>query len=76
MDFKDFLMKEYKLGKKSADDYASRFNGILERGIYKGESQITPSMEATIEKEFEKSSGHYILALRRHIEFQQKNFTK
>ena len=30
------------------------------------------SIEAAIEKEFEKSRGHYILALKRYIEFKEK----
>lgn len=72
MDFKDFLMKEYKLGEKSARDYVSRLNGIVERGIYKGESHMTPGIQAAIEKAFEKSRGHYLLALKRYIAFQEK----
>ncbi|WP_332632552.1 hypothetical protein [Halalkalibacter flavus] len=75
MEFKDFLMQEYKLGEKSARDYVTRFNGIVDRGIYKGESKVTPSMEAAIEKEFEKSRGHYILTLKRYIEFREKNLS-
>lgn len=73
MEFKEFLMLEYKIGEKSARDYVTRFNGIVDRGIYKGEFQVTPSMEEAIEKEFEKSKGHYILALKRYIEFKEKN---
>lgn len=68
-------MQEYELGEKSTRDYITRFNGIVDRGIYKGESQLTASMEVAIEKEFEKSKGHYILALKRYIEFQKKRST-
>ena len=52
MEFQDFLIKEYKIGEKSARDYVGRFNGIVERGIYNGEGVITPSMRKQIEKEF------------------------
>lgn len=72
MDFKGFLMQEYKLSEKSARDYVTRFNGIVERRIYKGEAFITPSMEAAINKKFEKSRGHYILSLKRYTAFQRK----
>lgn len=73
MEFKDFLMKEYKIGKKSARDYVGRFNGIVERGIYNGESVVTPNMSKHIEKEFPNSANHYRLTLERYIEFIQKN---
>jgi hypothetical protein len=76
MEFKDFLMKEYKLGEKSARDYVTRFNGIVERGIYKGESQVSLSMETAIQRELEKKSrGHYLLALKRYLEFKEKNLS-
>ena len=73
MEFKDFLMKEYQLGEKSAKDYVGRFNGIKVRGIYNGEKVVTPSMRKEIEEEFPNSINHYILALERYIEFIQHN---
>ncbi|SFE90669.1 hypothetical protein SAMN05428981_11011 [Bacillus sp. OV194] len=72
MEFKDFLIKEYRIGEKSARDYVGRFNGIVARGIYKGENEITPCMKVAIEREFPNSKGHYLLTLERFIEFQQK----
>lgn len=72
MEFKDFLMKKYRIGEKSARDYVGRFNGIVARGIYKGENEITPSMKVTVEREFPNSKMHYLLTLERYIEFQQK----
>lgn len=73
MEFKDFLIREYQLSEKSARDYEGRLNGLINRGIYKGETQITPSLRATIAKEFAKSEGHYILTLERYIYFQKNN---
>jgi hypothetical protein len=73
VEFKDFLMNEYKIGEKSARDYVGRFNGIVEKGIYNGESIITPSTRLHIEKEFPNSKNHYLLALERFIEFKKKN---
>jgi len=73
MEFKNFLMNEYNLSEKSACDYVGRLNGILNRGIYKGESEVTPIIETAIEKEYKESKGHYILALKRYIEFQRKS---
>jgi hypothetical protein len=73
MEFKDFLMKEYKIGEKSARDYVDRYKGIVEKGIYNGESVITPSMRMHIEKEYPNSINHNRLALERYIEFNQKN---
>ncbi len=72
MEFREFLMREYLLGKKSAEDYVSRFNGIVERGIYDGESEFTPSMRAIIEAEFPNSKNHYLLTLKRYIEFKKR----
>ncbi|MGF3106083.1 hypothetical protein [Rossellomorea sp. DUT-2] len=72
MEFKKFLMNEYKLGEKSARDYVGRFNGLVNKGIYNGESVVTPSIETAIEKEYKGSKGHYMLALKRYIEFQSE----
>lgn len=69
-EFKDFLIEEYHLGESSANDYVGRFKGIVKRGIYKGEQQMTPSLRAVIEKEFANSKNHYILTVKRYIEFQ------
>lgn len=72
MEFKDFLMKEYRIGEKSAHDYVGRLNGIKSRGIYKGENEFISTMKVAIEKEFPNSRGHYLLTLERYIEFLQK----
>lgn len=71
MEFKQFLMNEYSLNEKSANDYVGRINGVLEKGIYRGEFQITPSLEMAIEKHYAKSKGHYLLALKRYIKFKE-----
>lgn len=73
MEYNDFLMKKYKIGVKSARDYVGRFNGIVEKGIYNGESVITQGMRIHIEKEFPNSKNHYRLTLERYIEFNKKN---
>ncbi|WP_335695504.1 vWA domain-containing protein [Sporosarcina ureae] len=72
MQFKEFLKNNYNLSEKSACDYVSRMNGILDRNIFNGEKQITPIMEHSIEREFKKSKGHYMLALKRYIEFEDQ----
>lgn len=72
MEFKDFLMKEYLLGKKSAEDYVSRLNGILARGIYNEENELTHEMKVAVEREFPNSKTHYLLTLKRYIKFKQK----
>ncbi|MBN3547977.1 hypothetical protein [Fictibacillus barbaricus] len=75
MEFKDFLIKEYRISEKSARDYVGRLNGIIARGIYQGEKGITPSMNAAIKREFPNSKGHYLLTLERFIDFQlQKEY--
>ncbi|MEK5109505.1 hypothetical protein MHI57_22835 [Cytobacillus sp. FSL K6-0129] len=76
MKFKDFLMKEYQIGEKSARDYEGRLNGLINKGIYKGESQITNIMRETIEKEFSKSEAHYLLTIERYIAFQERILKK
>ena len=63
MEFKDFLMKKYRIGEKSARDYVGRFNGIVARGIYKGENEITPSMKVAVEREFPNSKSITFLPL-------------
>lgn len=70
--FKDFLMQEYRISESSAKDYVGRFKGIVNRGKYKGDNQMTPTLKADIEKEFPNSKKHYILTLERYIEFQKK----
>lgn len=71
--FKKFLRKEYDLSESSAGDYIGRFKGIVKRGLYNGEQQMTPSLRETIEKEYPKSRNNYVLALERYIDFQKKN---
>ena len=46
MNFKDFLKLEYRISESSAKDYVGSFNGIVNRGIYKGENEITPSLNS------------------------------
>jgi hypothetical protein len=65
-------MQKYHLSETSAEDYVGRFNGIVNRGIYKGENEMTTTLETAIEKEFPKSRNHYILALKRYIIFQKE----
>lgn len=72
MKFKDFLMQEYRISEKSAEDYVGRFNGIVNRGLYKGENEMTPTLKEAVEKEYPNSKNNYILALERYIDFQKK----
>lgn len=51
-------------------DYVGRFNGIVEKGIYKGETILTPRLRKEIEKEFPNSKNHYILACERYVEYK------
>lgn len=71
-EFEDFLRLEYGLSENTALDYKGRIRGIVKRGLYNGEQQMTPGLEAAIEKEFPKSKYHYVLAVKRYIEFQKK----
>lgn len=71
--FKDFLTQEYHLSESSAKDYVGRYKGIIKRGTYNGNSQMTPTLKAAIEKEFPKSKNHYVLTLERYIEFKKNN---
>ncbi|MFG6146824.1 hypothetical protein [Halobacillus sp. B23F22_1] len=73
MSFKDYLIEEYRISESSAQDYVGRFNGIVNRGVYKGEDELTPTLKASIEKEFPNSKNHYLLALERYINFQNQN---
>lgn len=72
MEFKDFLMREYRISEGSAEDYVGRLNGILKRGIYKGENELTPNLKAAIVREYPKSKNNYLLALERYICFENK----
>ncbi|MFS0600874.1 hypothetical protein [Peribacillus frigoritolerans] len=72
MEFKEFLIQKYNLGDSSAKDYVGRFNGIDNKGIYKGENEMTQSLIVAVEKEFPNSKNHYLLALERYIEFQKE----
>ncbi|WP_306010431.1 hypothetical protein [Bacillus sp. MMSF_3328] len=69
MEFKEFLIHKYNIGDKSAKDYVGRFNGIVNKGIYRGEKEITPALIKAVEKEFPNSKNHYRLALERYIEY-------
>ena len=70
--YKDFLIQEYHLSESSAKDYVGRYKGIINRGTYNGDSLMTPTLKAAIEKEFPNSKKHYVLNLERYIEFQKK----
>ncbi|MFC7372599.1 hypothetical protein ACFQPF_13055 [Fictibacillus iocasae] len=72
MNFKDFLMKEYKIGEKSAEDYVGRLNGMEAKGIYRGEKTVSYSMKAAIEREYPKSKHHYLLTMDRYMRYKQK----
>jgi hypothetical protein len=71
MEFEDYLRKNYHLGDKSVKDYISRWNGILNKGLYNGETELTPSLRATVDRDYPEAS-HYRLTLKRYIEFQNK----
>lgn len=70
--FKEFLIKEYRIKESSAEDYIGRFNGIVNRGLYNGEDEMSPALKASIEREFPKSKQHYVLALERYMAFLNK----
>jgi hypothetical protein len=72
VNFEQFLIQEYKIGESSARYYIERFKGLVNKGIYNGETDITPSIEVAIEREFPSSRGHYILALKRYMAFRDK----
>ena len=67
MEFEDYLRKNYHLGDKSVKDYISRWNGILNKGLYNGETELTPSLIATVDREYPEDS-HYRLTLKRYID--------
>jgi hypothetical protein len=69
MEFGDFLKKNYHLGDKSVKDYINRWNGILNKGLYNGETELTPSLLASVDSAYPEDS-HYRLTLKRYIEFQ------
>lgn len=71
MEFGEFLRKNYHLGDKSVKDYISRWNGILNKGLYNGETELTPSLIVSVDREYPEDS-HYRLTLKRYIEFQNK----
>jgi len=72
MEFEDYLRKKYHLGDKSVKDYIGRWNGILNKGLYTGETELTPSLIAAVDKEYPDDS-HYRLTLKRYIEFQNEH---
>jgi hypothetical protein len=75
MEFEDFLRKNYQLSDKSVKDYISRWNGIVNRGLYNGETELTPSLIESVDREYPEDS-HYRLTLKRYIEFQNKHCSK
>lgn len=72
--FKEFLVTHYQLSEKSAKDYIFRLKGIINRGLYKLENEMTPNLKARIEKEFSNSKTHYILAVERYIECKKRYY--
>lgn len=73
MKFEDYLRQHYNLGEKSVKDYVGRLNGLLTRGIYKGELHLTSKMEASINREYkENSRKNYLLTIKYYIEFLEK----
>ena len=75
MKFEDYLRKNYNLGDKSVKDYISRWNGILNKGLYNGETELTPSLIASVDRAYPEDS-HYRLTLKRYIEFQNNQKQK
>ncbi|HWL13108.1 MAG TPA: DUF1643 domain-containing protein [Ureibacillus sp.] len=74
-DFKEFLIQEYTLGEKSAEDYVGRLKGIINKGLYNNED-FTPALKASIRENYPNSKNHYVLALERYIEFQKKTLVR
>lgn len=72
MKFEDFLRQQYHLGEKSVMDYVGRWNGILNKGLYNEETELTPSLIAAVDREYPNDS-HYRLTLKRYIEYINKN---
>jgi hypothetical protein len=74
-DFKEYLLKEYKMGETSANQYVGRrLKGILKRGLYNGERTLTPGILAALEEEYsENSIKNYKLTIERYIDFLNKN---
>jgi hypothetical protein len=48
-EFKEYLLKEYNMRETSANQYVGRLKGIRNRGLYNGESTLTPSLLAALE---------------------------
>lgn len=73
-DFKEYLLKEYKMGETSANQYVGRLKGILKRGLYNGERTLTPGILAALEEEYsENSIKNYKPTIERYIDFLNKN---
>jgi len=72
--FKGYLLKEYKMDETSANQYVGRLKGILKRGLYNGESTITPSLLAALKREYsENSMKNYKPTMERYIDFLKKS---
>lgn len=71
MGFGDFLRKNYPVGDKSVKDYLGRLNGILSKGIYNGETELSPSLIESVDKAY-RGDAHYRTTLERYIAFQNK----
>ncbi|MFB5194265.1 hypothetical protein ACE198_04980 [Neobacillus sp. KR4-4] len=73
MKFIEFLIKEYHLGEESAKQYQHRLNGLIERGIYKGQTSFPRDLFANLEREYKPNSiKNYKLTIERYIAFKQR----
>lgn len=71
--FKEYLLKEYKMGETSANQYVGRLKGIINRGLYNGESTLTPSLLAALKREYsENSMKNYKPTIERYIDLLKK----
>ncbi|MBO1912330.1 hypothetical protein [Sporosarcina sp. 6E9] len=71
--FKEYLLKEYKMGETSANQYVGRLKGIINRGLYNGECTLTPSLLAALKREYsENSMKNYKPTIERYIKYLEK----
>ncbi|MDX8289114.1 hypothetical protein SLL00_04895 [Metabacillus indicus] len=69
MEFGDYLKQKYHLGDTSVKDYIGRWNSIVNKGLYRGETELTPTLIEAVDREYPKDS-HYRLTLKRYFEFK------
>lgn len=46
----------YHLRDKSVNNYISRWNGIFNKGLNNGETELTPSLIASVDREYPEDS--------------------